>query len=595
MRPLENNKSTTPKPHTFLNLWKILWPKDMVGVRQRFVSALVFMILAKLFLVMSPVGFKYAIEALEKSQYDFAIWMLVIYAGFRIAASFFTELRDFTFAKVTQRSLRDAAGRVFSHLHSLSLSFHLNRQTGGLTRVIERGTKGIETLLNFLSMIIIPTAIEIILATIIMIYLFGYKYALITIAIMASYIAYTLQLTKWRLIFVKSMNTADNAAQTRAVDSLLNFETVKYFGNQAHEEKKFGKLLKDYESMAVQSRRSMNFLNFGQALIIATGLGLLLNFALMDVKAGVLTIGDVVAMNTYLLQLYIPLNNLGFAYREVKNSAVSFEEMYDLLAVKTDVLNTSNPKKITTDHLDIDLKNVSFSYDGQREIISNLSCHIEYGKTLAIVGTTGSGKSTISKLLFRFYDPTAGQILINGIDIRDLDLHDLQSFMAVVPQDTVLFNDTIFYNIQYGNPHAPEADVRAAAEQAHIHDFIMSLPDQYETKVGERGLKLSGGEKQRVAIARALLKKPKIFIFDEATSSLDTKTERSIQDNLEEISKSYTSIIIAHRLSTIVNADHIIVLENGKIVEQGDHQKLLQDVNGRYFEMWQRQQVDPEA
>jgi ATP-binding cassette subfamily B protein len=547
--------------------------------------------------LLVPILFKEAIDSLAASNKEIVtlpVILILSYGIARLISALFAELRDGIFASVAQRAVRQAGLAVFNHLHRLGLRYHLERQTGGLSRVIERGTKGIETLLQFLTFNIIPTIVEILLVAVVLWFLYDYRLSLVTLLTMVIYIGFTLWVTEWRINFVRTMNATDTEAHTKAIDSLLNFETVKYFGNEAHEATRFDAALKQYESAAVKSKLSLSFLNIGQAIIISTGLVAVMLMAGRSVMASHMTVGDFAAVNTYLLQLYIPLFTLGFAYREVKLSLVSMESMFDLLNVPEEVQDQREAPDLKVTGGEIIFDNVSFAYMPDRPILKNISFRLPPGKTVAIVGSSGAGKSTIGRLLFRFYDVTDGKITIDGQDIREVTQQSLRNTIGVVPQDTVLFNDTIEYNIRYGNPHASQTQIEDAARQAHIHTFIMSLPQRYETRVGERGLKLSGGEKQRVAIARTMLKKPKIFLYDEATSALDTHTEKQIQANLEEVSAHHSTVIIAHRLSTIIDADEILVLDQGEIAERGTHSKLLEK-EGLYAVMWQRQQEHIES
>jgi ATP-binding cassette subfamily B protein len=507
----------------------------------------------------------------------------------RIAAIAFSELRDAVFAKVAQRAIRTVALRTFRHLHSLSLSFHLERQTGGLSRAIERGTTGIDTLLTFMLFNIVPTLIEITLVCGILWAFFDYTYALVTLVCVALYISYTLFVTEWRLKYRRQMNETDQEASTRAIDSLLNYETVKYFGNEQYEAARFDQALARYERASVASKSSLSLLNIGQAAIIGTGLAILMTMAGRGVIAKSLSVGDFVLVNTYLIQLYIPLNFLGFVYREIKQALTDMESMFNLLDVSADVKDAPGAAPLREGPGNVAFEHVSFAYDPRRTILDDVSFTVQAGHRVAIVGASGAGKSTISRLLFRFYDVGRGRVTIDGEDIRDATQASVRAAIGIVPQDTVLFNDTIYYNIAYGRPGASPAEIEEAARLARIHDFIMASPDGYQTMVGERGLKLSGGEKQRVAIARTILKRPRILLFDEATSALDTRTEREIQASLREVSRGRTTLVIAHRLSTIVDAEEIIVLAEGRIAERGTHADLLRR-DGLYAAMWQRQQ-----
>ncbi|MCX7337914.1 MAG: ABC transporter ATP-binding protein/permease [Alphaproteobacteria bacterium] len=583
------SRSQTSKFKTFTKLWPYLWPENMPEARLKFIQASCALIASKVCILIVPFIFKYSIDVLENSKSLF--WPLMLmgaYGAARMSSSLFSELRDVTFARVSQRALYQLGLKVFDHLHNLSLRFHLGRQTGGLTRIVERGVKSIETLLTFLTFSLVPIFIEIGLVALALWIFYGVTLAVITLVTMICYILYTLKLTEWRISFVRQMNATDNEAQTKAIDSLLNYETVKYFGNEPYEQKQYGDALKQYEKSALQSKVSLSYLNIGQVVILSIGLVLVMMVAATSVMKRQITIGDFVAIHTFLIQLYIPLFNLGFAYREVKLSLVNLEELFGVLDESREIQDSPDSQPLLVANGEIVFKDVCFDYQPEREIIKGISFTIPAGKTLAIVGSSGAGKSTIARLLFRFYDPTSGSISIDGQDVRAVTQKSLRACIGVVPQDTVLFNNTLYYNIAYGCPDANPEEVDEAARQAQIYDFIQSLPDGYNTQVGERGLKLSGGEKQRVAIARTILKKPSIFLFDEATSSLDTRTEKKIQENLQTISANHTTIIVAHRLSTIVNADQIIVLEKGVIVERGTHQDLLSQ-KGVYTKMWQRQ------
>lgn len=560
----------------------------------RLVLALSALVLSKVASLCVPVVFKHAIDFLSNPTNTLVpVGLMVLYGLARLLSSAFSEIRDATFAKVAQRSLRQVGLTIFDHLHHLSLRFHLERQTGGLTRAIERGTKAIETLLTFLSFNILPTIAEILLVSVFLWAMYDVIFAVITLMTMAAYILFTLKVSEWRIGYVREMNENDSVSQTKAIDSLLNYETVKYFNNEGHEQGRFDASLKLYEKAAVKNKTSLSLLNIGQVIIISTGLVVIMILAAKQVIQKAMTIGDLVAINTFLIQLYIPLFNLGFAYREIKLALVNLESMFDLLEEPQEIKDAPKANSLQVQGGEVRFDHVSFHYDENRPILKDISFTIPAGKTLAIVGSSGAGKSTISRLLFRFYDVTKGAILIEGQDIRLVTQESLRQVIGIVPQDTVLFNDTIGYNILYGRPGATQKDIEEVARQSQIHDFIASLPEGYNTRVGERGLKLSGGEKQRVAIARTLLKHPKIFLFDEATSALDTRTEKEIQKSLREVSKDKTTLIIAHRLSTIIDADEIIVLEKGRIVERGNHQGLLKK-NTVYAAMWKRQQEKKE-
>jgi ATP-binding cassette subfamily B protein len=586
----------TPNFKTLHLIWPYLWPKGHLGLKCRFLLAILALILAKVATLLTPLFFKEAVNQLSIQNdllYTIPIGMILAYGLARLLSSFFTEIRDAIFATVGQQAVRDIGLKVFEHLHNLGLRFHLERQTGGLSRAIERGTKGIEGLLQFLTFNIVPTCVEIIMVSVLLWQLYDYRYAVLTLLTMLSYITFTLVVTEWRIRFVREMNETDSDASTKSVDSLLNFETVKYFNNEHHEAQRFDVALKGYQRAAVKSKLSLSFLNMGQAIIISAGLIWIMTLAALEIKEQTLTVGDFVALNTYLIQLYIPLFMLGFAYREVKIAMVNLESMFSLLHIPPEVMDKIDAHPLHFESGEIVFDRVSFHYHPSRPILHNIDFHVPAGKTVAIVGASGAGKSTISRLLFRFYDVTDGKILIDGQDIRTVTQDSLRKLIGIVPQDTVLFNDTIEYNIAYGRPSAPREEIIQASKNAQIHRFIESLPEGYQTRVGERGLKLSGGEKQRVAIARTLLKKPKIFLFDEATSALDTRTERQIQASLKQLSAHHTTMIIAHRLSTIVDADQILVLDQGEIVERGTHHELLEK-QGLYATMWQRQQEEKE-
>jgi ABC-type transport system involved in Fe-S cluster assembly fused permease/ATPase subunit len=574
-----------------------LWPRDRPEMRIRVVIAVLFLIGAKVATIYVPVFFKDAIDTLTAvgAAVALPVGAILSYGIARILSQGFGELRDAVFAKVAQSAIRTVALEIFRHLHALSLRFHLDRQTGGLSRVIERGTKAIETLLSFMLFNILPTLVEIVLVAIILWTMVGIGFAAVTFFTVVLYVVYTLTVTEWRLKFRRTMNEKDQEASTKAIDSLLNFETVKYFGNEDHEARRYDKAMAGYERASVQSRVSLSLLNIGQAFIIAAGLTAVMWMAASGIVRRTLTVGDFVLVNTYLLQLYLPLNFFGFVYREIKQAVVDMDKMFDLLGVEREIGDRPGaPALSTAAGASVAFRHVTFGYDSRRPILRGIDFTVPAGATVAIVGPTGAGKSTVSRLLFRFYDVSGGAIEIDGQDIRDVTQASLRAAIGIVPQDTVLFNDTIRYNIAYGRPEADEAEIVAAARLARIHDFVMHLPDGYRTRVGERGLKLSGGEKQRVAIARTILKSPAILLFDEATSALDTGTEREIQANLREVSRGRTTLVIAHRLSTVVDADEIIVLEDGLIVERGSHAALLA-ADGRYAEMWRRQQESGEA
>ena len=580
---------------TFKLLLPYLWPKKRNDLRTRVSFAVVALVLAKIASVSTPLVLGEAVNSLTELSAGINLFMLVpvaLIVGYgvaRIISFTFVAIRDALFSKVSQHSIRQISLNMFKHLHNLSLQFHLNRQTGALAKYIDRGTKGIDFLLRYVLFNVVPTFFEIFLVSGILFYLYGPWYAVVTLTTIGLYSYLTFQITEWRNVFRKRMNQADNDISTKMIDSLLNFETVKYFNNEAYEFNRLDKSLEDYELAANQSRHSLSLLNIAQTFIIMLGITIMLVMSAFGIKNGDIDVGGFVVINAYMLQLYQPLNFLGSVYREIRQALTDMENMFSLLEVsqvsKDDLedMPQSNVAEIRFDK-------VSFDYDIRRTIIKNISFTVPNGKKVAIVGPTGAGKSTISRLLFKFYEPKEGGVYINNININKISQESLRKMIGVVPQDTVLFNDTIYYNIAYGNTDASKEEVIIAAKNADIHNFISTLPDGYETIVGERGLKLSGGEKQRVAIARTILKNPKIFFFDEATSALDSSTEKEIQKNLESVSKDKTTLIIAHRLSTAANADNIIVLDKGIIIEQGTHKSLLLE-KGKYFEMWGKQKL----
>ncbi len=579
---------------TIRSLLPYLWPSGAPGVRFRVVCAVMFLVAAKVATVYIPLVYSHAVDALAPKNSIVAVPIALIgaYALLRIASSGFGELRDAVFASVQQRTIRKVALQTFEHLHRLSLRFHLDRQTGGLSRAIERGTAGVEAVLRLAVFNILPTLFEVLLVTAILWRMFDWRFAAVTLAAVSLYIAFTLLFTNWRVKFRRLMNDMDSEAQTKAVDSLLNFETVKYFGNEAHEAARFDGARARYERAAVRSQVTLNMLNLGQALIISLGLALVMLMAADGVQNGTMTVGQFVLVNTYLMQLYQPLNLLGFVYREIKQGLVDMESMFRLMSVHQEVSDRPAATRLTSAGT-VSFRDVRFGYNLNRDILKGVSFTVPAGSKLAIVGPTGAGKSTISRLLFRFYDVSAGSVEIDGVDVRELSQESLRAAIGVVPQDTVLFNDTIGYNIAYGRPGATREQVERAARLAQVHDFIASLPEGYETRVGERGLKLSGGEKQRVAIARTILKDPQILILDEATSALDSRTEQEIDAALRLVSANRTTLVIAHRLSTVVDADEIIVLEDGRVAERGTHAGLLAD-RGLYARMWALQAADEE-
>jgi ATP-binding cassette subfamily B protein len=562
----------------------------------RVLLALAFLISAKLANITVPIVMKRIVDGLstEHALLAVPVALLVAYGALRLSSTVFNELRDIVFVKVAQRAMRRIALEVFHHLHALSLRFHLERQTGGLTRDIERGTRGISTLLSFMVFSVLPTLLEIALVTGFLIYKFDLWFGVITVAALVLYVALTFVISEWRTAHRRRMNDMDSKANTRAIDSLLNYETVKYFGNESFEARRYDTNLQSYERAVVTSETSLGFLNAVQAMVIAIAVSLLMWRAAAGIVGGHLTLGDLVMVNALLIQLYIPLNFLGVMYREIKQASVDMEKMFRLLGENREIEDKPGAKPLAVSGGAIRFDHVDFSYDGVRQILKDVSFEVPAGRKVAVVGPSGSGKSTLARLLFRFYDVNTGTITIDGQDLREVQQSSVRASLGVVPQDTVLFNDTIFYNISYGRPGATKEEVENSARIAHIADFIARLPDGWETTVGERGLKLSGGEKQRVSIARTVLKNPPILVFDEATSALDSRTEKSIQAELAEISRDRTTLVIAHRLSTIVDADEILVLEHGRIVERGDFRSLIA-AGGKFADMWRLQQEQAEV
>jgi len=578
---------------TFKLLLPYLWPKERKDLKTRVVFAIISLVFAKVASLGTPLVLGRAVNSLSELSSGINLFMLapvaliVAYGLARVISFTFVAVRDALFSKVSQHSIRQISLNMFEHLHNLSLQFHLNRQTGALAKYIDRGTKGIDFLLRYVLFNVVPTFFEIFLVAGILFYLYGPWYAIVTLITISLYCYLTFLITEWRNEFRKRMNKADNEVSTKMIDSLLNFETVKYFNNEFFESNRLDESLKDYELAANQSRHSLSLLNIAQTFIIMLGITIMLVMSAYGIKNGDINIGGFVVINAYMLQLYQPLNFLGSVYREIRQALTDMENMFSLLEVSPTTKN--NLEDMSESNLaEIRFENVSFDYDVRRTIINNISFKVPNGKKVAIVGPTGAGKSTISRLLFKFYSTKNGNIYINETNIDKISQESLRKIIGVVPQDTVLFNETIYYNIAYGNTASTKEEVVNAAKNADIHNFISTLPDGYETIVGERGLKLSGGEKQRVAIARTILKNPKIFFFDEATSALDTSTEKEIQKNLEKISKDKTTLVIAHRLSTALNADNIIVLDKGVIIEEGNHDTLMLK-KGKYFEMWEKQ------
>ena len=582
-----------------------LWPAGEWRMRTRVVLALSMLAGSKIALVFVPVIFGRAVDALGAGAgagvgagagalatgAALPVGLILAYGLARVLSLVFGQLRDALFARVGQRAIRSVALKVFRHLHSLSLHFHLGRQTGGLSRSIERGTKSIEMLLRFSLFNVLPTSLEIALVFGILWGLLDFRIAAVTLLTVAAYILFTIRVTEWRLEFRRRMNERDNQANTRAIDSLLNFETVKYFGNEEHEARRFDRAMAGYEDASVKSQTSLALLSIGQGVLVAVGLTLVMYLAGLGIAGGRMTVGDFVMVNTYLMQLYQPLNFFGFVYREIKQGLIDIEKMFELLRVEADIGDAPQAPPLRLRGGEVRFEDVSFGYEGRRPIFERLSLAIPAGASVALVGASGAGKSTLARLLYRFYDVDEGAIRIDGQDLRGVSQSSLRAAIGVVPQDTVLFNESIYYNIAYGRPDASPSEVESAARLAHIHDFVLGLPEGYQTLVGERGLKLSGGEKQRVAIARTVLKAPRLLIFDEATSALDSRTESEIQANLEALSRGRTTLVIAHRLSTVVGADEILVLDEGRIVERGRHSTLLA-AKGRYAEMWRRQQEE---
>ncbi len=579
-----------------------LWPADMPSIKVRVVLAMASLIVAQLIAVATPFFYKAAVDALAPVADEAspvlmlslgAVGLTIAYGLMRLMTVGFNQLRDAIFARVGQRALRKLALETFEHMHALSLRYHITRKTGGLSRIIERGVKGVEFLLRFMLFSVGPLMLQLLMISVILFFVFDVWYLAAVVLTIALYIWFTFKVTEWRVQIRKEMNQQDTEANQKAIDSLLNFETVKYFSAESREAMRYDESMKGYESAALKTSYSLAFLNFGQSVLITAGLVAVMVMAAVGVQNGQLTVGDFVMVNAYMIQITMPLNFLGTVYREIRQALVDMGEMFDLLEQPTEVVDKPDAKALTVSNGRISFDGVRFGYDPERLILQQLDLTVEPGQTVAVVGPSGSGKSTIGRLLFRFYDVDGGAIQIDGQDLRNISQSSLHDAIGIVPQDTVLFNDTIGYNIAYGQEGATQEQVVAAAKAAKIHDFVAGLPDGYETTVGERGLKLSGGEKQRVGIARTLLKNPPILLLDEATSALDTETERDIQGSLGTMGKGRSVITIAHRLSTVVEADKIVVLEEGRVVEQGTHDELLK-LAGRYSQMWQRQLADEE-
>ena len=574
-----------------------LWPDDKPWVKRRVVIALVSLVLAKLVNMLAPLLFGKAVDALSGQASDLVlggVGLTLAYGFSRLMNVGFQQLRDGVFARVGQRALRMLALETFTHIHRLSMRYHITRKTGGLSRIIERGVKGVDFLLRFMLFSVGPLILELLLVSLVLLWLLDIRYMAVVLVTIAIYVWFTFKVTEWRVRLRREMNEQDTDANQKAIDSLLNFETVKYFGAESREAARYDSSMEAYEGAAIKTATSLAMLNFGQSLIITSGLVAVMVMAAFGVQAGTITVGDFVMVNAYMIQITMPLNFLGTVYREIRQALVDMGEMFDLLEQPQEVSDKPGAPELKVSHGAVQFDTVKFGYDPARPILKGVSLNVRSGENVALVGPSGSGKSTIGRLLFRFYDVTDGAVRIDGQDVRDVTQDSLHDAIGVVPQDTVLFNDTIRYNIAYGRANATEDDITAAARAAQIHDFILSLPEGYDTMVGERGLKLSGGEKQRVGIARTLLKNPPILILDEATSALDSETEASIQGALKLAGEGRTVITIAHRLSTIADADRIVVLENGQVVEEGTHDSLLAS-HGRYATLWNRQMQEEEA
>ncbi len=588
---------------TIKKLWPYMWPADRKDLKLRVVLAIVALLVAKVFSTLVPFAYKGLIDALgtpsdsEQILYlslSLPIIFAIAYGLGQIFEAGFMQLRDILFASVGQHAVRGLAKRCFKHLHALSLRYHLQRRIGGLSRVIERGTKGIETIVRFTMLNTAPALVEFLIIGFVFVWMFGWSFFGVMVVTIWGYIYFTVKASNWRIAIRRKMNDSDTEANSKAIDSLLNFETVKYFGNEAMELERFDRSMKDYESAAIRMWTSLGFLNFGQAFIFWVGMIVISVMSVNGVLTDSMSLGDFVLINVFMMQIYRPLNFIGFVYREIRQGLTDIEVMFTLLDQDAEIQDKQGAKPLELDGSVLKFDDIKFSYDAEREILKGISFEVPEGKTIAIVGPSGAGKSTISRLIYRFYDVIDGSVEIDGQDVRDVTQKSLRAAIGMVPQDTVLFNDTIAYNIRYGRPDASDEAVKEAAKLAQIADFIDQLPQGYDTSVGERGLKLSGGEKQRVAIARTILKNPAILILDEATSALDTQTERDIQSALDHIAKNRTTLVIAHRLSTVINADEIIVLRAGEIAERGNHNSLL-TLDGLYAQMWNRQREADEA